>query len=103
MTQGRKPIAVFGYENRHIDYTARVATNNGVYVVESLKNGLYYFLDDGQVVIATSAGHMRIDIDTAELIAGELAGIIADYKANEREHRVQMNSRAISKMLEAEA
>ena len=102
MTQGRKPIAVFGYENKHIDYTARVATNKCVYVVESLKNGLYYFLEDGQVVIATSAGHMRINLETAELIAGELGGIIADFKENQREHRVQMDSRAISKMLEVQ-
>ena len=103
MTRGRKPVAVFGYENKHIDYTARVATNKGIYVVESLKNGLYYFLDDGEVVIATSAGHMRIDIETAELIVSELGGIIADYKANQREHRVQMNSREISKMLEVKS
>lgn len=102
MTRGKKPIAVFGYENKHIDYTARVATNKGVYVVESLKNGLYYFLEDGQVVIATSAGHMRINLETAELIAGELGGIIADFKENQREHRVQMDSRAISKMLEVQ-
>ena len=102
MTQGRKPIAVFGYENKHIDYTARVATNKGVYVVESLKNGLYYFLKDGQVSIATSAGHMRINLETAELIAGELGGIIADFKESQREHRVQMDSRAISKMLEVQ-
>lgn len=100
--RGRKPVAVFGYENKHIDYTARVATNKGIYVVESLKNGLYYFLDDGQVVIATSAGHMRIDLETAELIASELGGIISDHKANQREHRVQMDSRAISKMLEVQ-
>ena len=102
MTRGRKPAAVFGYENKHIDYTARVATNKGMYVVESLKNGLYYFLDEGQVVIATSAGHMRVDMDVAELIASELGGIIADYKNDQREHRVQMDSRAISKMLEVQ-
>lgn len=100
MSRGRKPIAVFGYENRHIDYTARVATNKGIYVVESLRNGLYYFLDDGEVVIATSAGHMRIDIQTAELIADELAGIIRDYKVDQREKRMQMGSRDISRMLE---
>ena len=100
--RGRKPIAVFGYENKHIDYTARVATNKGIYVVESLRNGLYYFLDEGQVVIATSGGHMRVDMDVAELIASELAGIIADYKNDQREHRVQMDSRAISKMLEVQ-
>lgn len=102
MTRGRKPIAVFGYENKHIDYTARVATNKGIYVVESLRNGLYYFLDGDQVVIATSAGHMRINLETAELIAGELCGIIADYKESKRENRVQMDSRAISKMLEVQ-
>ena len=100
MSRGRKPIAVFGYENKHIDYTARVATNKGIYVVESLRNGLYYFLDDGEVVIATSAGHMRIDIQTAELIADELAGIIRDYKVDQREKRMQMGSRDISRMLE---
>ena len=100
MSRGKKPIAVFGYENKHIDYTARVATNKGIYVVESLRNGLYYFLDDGEVVIATSAGHMRIDIQTAELIADELAGIIRDYKVDQREKRMQMGSRDISRMLE---
>ena len=96
MTQGRKPIAVFGYENKHIDYTARVATNKGIYVVESLRNGLYYFLDDGQVVIATSGGYMRIDMETAELISSELAGIIHDFKVDQREHRTPMSSRASS-------
>jgi len=100
--RGRKPIAVFGYENKHIDYTARVATNKGIYVVESLRNGLYYFLEGEQVVIATSAGHMRVDIETAELIASELGGIISDFRNDQHEHRVQMDSRAISKMLEVQ-
>ena len=63
-------------------------------------HGLYYFLDDGQVVIATSGGHMRIDMETAELISSELAGIIHDFMVDQREHRTPMSSREIGKMLE---
>lgn len=100
--KGKKPIAVFGYANRHIDYTARVATNKGIYVVESLRNGLYYFLENDEVVIATSGGHMRLNIETAELLANELAGIINDYRNDQHENRIQMNSREISKMLEVQ-
>lgn len=98
--RGKKPVAIFGYANRHMAETATIATNKGIYVVESLCGGLYYFLEDEQVIIASSGGHMRVDLETAEMIASELAGIIADYKADKREGRKPMNTRQISKMLE---
>lgn len=98
--RGRKPVAVFVYENRHMAETATIATNKGVYVVESLCNGLYYFLEDDNVIMATSGGHMRVDLETAETIASELSGIIADFRKDKREGRKPMTTRNISKMLE---
>lgn len=97
--RGRKPAATFGRGERHLAETATIATNNGVYVVESLRVGLYYFLEDNDVVIATSNGFMKMELDVAETIAAEFGGIINDFKQNKRDGREPMDSRAIGNML----
>ena len=97
--RGRKPAATFGRGERHLAETATVATNNGVYVVESLRVGLYYFLEGDQVVIATSGGFMKMELDVAETMAAEFGGIINDFKKNKRDGREPMDSRAIGVML----
>ena len=98
--RGRKTVATFGNTNKHMAETATIATSKGIYVVESLLNGLYYFLDGDECVVATSAGYMRIELETAKTIAKELTGIVDDYKAVRRSGRKPVSERAISKMLE---
>lgn len=100
MTKGRKPPIEIGISTRHIAETATSATSMGIYTVESLKGGIYYFLEDDNIVLATSKGHVKADIKTMELITEEIPEIISDYKQGRREDRRPMNSRAISKMLE---
>ena len=97
--RGKKPAATFGKCKRHVAENATIATNHGVYVVESLRVGLYYFLEDDQVVIATSEGFMKMELDVAETMAAEFGGIISDYKQTKRDGREPMGSRAIGNML----
>lgn len=99
MTRGRKPIAVFGSNTRHINEIATTATNLGAYTVESLAPGLYYFIDGDHVVLATGNGYMKMHITTAGVIAKELPDILADFEESRREGRVQMDTRAIQRML----
>lgn len=98
--RGRKPIIQFANEDKHIAEIATLATNMGIYTVESLKGGIYYFCEDDKIVIATSRGYMKTDISTAEILAEELNGIIYDFRTYMREGRKLMDTRSISKMLE---
>lgn len=99
MTRGRKPIAAFGTDTRHINEIATTATNLGAYTVESLAPGLYYFLDGEHVVLATGNGYMKVHMSTARVIAKEMPDILADYEESKREGRVQMDTKAIQRML----
>ena len=98
--RGKKPPIEIGLTKRHIAELATAATNMGIYTVESLRSGIYYFLEDDKVVIATCRGHIKADIPTMQLIADELPQIIEQFLQEEREGRTLMNSREISKMLE---
>lgn len=102
MKQGRPPIATFGVHNKEIDTLATRATNKGIYTVDSMNNGICYFFEDGIVVIATSGGYVKMNIETAECMAEELKEIIKDVKQDAREGRTPMNAKAISKMLKVQ-
>lgn len=98
MKRGRKSRLQFSETNAdHLDNMATKANNMGVYVVESLMNGVYYFFEEGECVIASSSGHMKMDIDTAEKLAQELADIVCDVRESDR---TPMSSKAIGRMLE---
>ena len=99
MKQGRPPIATFGVHHKEIDFLATKATNIGIYTVDSLNNGICYFFENNEVVIATSGGFVKMNIETAETMADELKEIIQDVKKDAREGRTPMNAKAISKML----
>ena len=98
--RGRKSPIEVCFHNKHIAETATTASNMGIYTVESLKPGLYYFLEDESVVIATCRGCIKMDLSMAELFADELKDIIQDFKSDIQEGRRPMDTRAISKMLE---
>ena len=100
MTRGRKPIAIFGQKELHVNEMATTATNLGAYTVESLAPGLCYFLEGDTVIMASSGGYMKVHISTARVIAEELAQILADYEADKRNGFVQMSTREIQRMLE---
>lgn len=100
MKRGRRSKLQFGLSHEHIDTMATRANNMGIYTVESLVNGIYYFFEEDSCVIASKNGHMMMSIETAEQLAKELAEIIDDVREDRREHRKPMSSRSIGKMLE---
>lgn len=100
MKRGRKSKLQFGLHHDHIDMMATRANNMGIYTVESLVNGIYYFFEDDSCVIASTNGHMMMSMDTAEQLVQELAEIIKDVRQDKRESRTPMSSKAIGKMLE---
>lgn len=100
MKKGRKPTITFGVHDKNIEVFATGANNDGIYTVESLKAGIIYFCENGDVTIATHSGFMTMGIETAETIASELSGIIRDVKENAHEGRTPMDAKAISNMLE---
>ena len=98
MGRGRKSKLQFGIDHAdHIDGIATRANNMGIYTVESLIDGIYYFFEDDECVIAGTNGHMKMKIDTAEQMAQELTDIINDVRESDR---TPMSSKAIGKMLE---
>ena len=100
MKRGRRPLIAFGTGEQHIINKATHAGNIGIYTVESLLNGVYYFFEGDRVVLATHSGYMLTTLDTAEEIAKELIDIIADVRQNQRDRRKPMNEMQISTMLE---
>ena len=100
MKPGRKPLIAFGTGEEHIVNKATHAGNIGIYTVESLLNGIYYFFEGDKVVIGTHSGYMLTTLDTAETMANELIDIIQDVRQNQRDRRYPMNEVEISKMLE---
>lgn len=100
MTRGRKPAATFGSREQRINEMATRASNKGIYTVESLREGLIYFIEEDTVIIASSCGFMKCDLNVAELIANELSEVIEDVKQHRRDHRKLMDARHIGKMLE---
>lgn len=64
-----------GTHKRQLNGLLQVAENQGVYTVESELRGVGYFVKDGEVAFATSEGYARMGIETAKVIAAELAGI----------------------------
>ena len=53
---------------------------HGVYSVESMKNGIWYFCADRAIVISTIDGFVWMKEETAETVANELLGILEDVK-----------------------
>lgn len=99
MTRGRKPIADFNTDITHINEIATAASNLGAYTVESLAPGLCYFVYGDKVRLVTGKGYMEVKLSTTQIIAEELPDILADYKRTKRDGRVQMDSKAIQRML----
>lgn len=99
MGRGRKTPIEIGISTRHIAELATSATSMGIYTVESLKCGIYYFLEDDDIVLATSKGHIKADLKTMRTIAEEIPDIINDFTEYKRDRQKLMGSRAISKML----
>lgn len=100
MARGRKSIMQFNTNrSEHMDGVATRANNMGIYTVESLMDGIYYFFDDEECVVATWSGNVRMKIETAEMMAKELSAIIRDVRGNDR---TPMSSKDIGKMLESE-
>lgn len=98
MKRGRKSRLQFGLNNAdHMDMVATRANNMGIYTVESLMSGIYYFFEDDECVVAGTNGHVKMTIETAEKLAEELAAIITDVRENDR---TPMSSKAIGQMLE---
>ena len=52
MGRGRKTPIEIGISTRHIAELATSATSMGIYTVESLKGGIYYFLEDDDYRLA---------------------------------------------------
>ena len=100
MRGGRKPVASFCRKDLHINEMATTATNMGAYTVESLVNGLCYFIDDNTVVFGTHTGFMKVNMSTAKTMAKELPQILADYTANRHNGLEQMSTREIQRMLD---
>ena len=100
MTRGRRPAATFCNKFINLDERATRAGNYGVYTVESLKAGLCYFFEDEKVIIATSAGFMKMDLSTAELMANEILELSKDVRRNHRDGRRPIDTRRISELLE---
>lgn len=98
--RGRRPIAIFGADTRHINEIATTAANAGAYTVESNASGICYLMQGDIVVIASSGGFVKLHLSTAEIIADELYDILQQYKADKREGRMPMSTREIQKMLE---
>ena len=96
---GRPSVIEFRKKNYRIWDIANTAGNMNIYTVESLKDGIYYFLEDDYVVIATASGHMKMRLSTAETIAEELSGICKDFRTDKREGRVPLGGKEIQKML----
>lgn len=103
MKRGRKSKLLFGLNHPHIGEEATKATNTGAYTVESLEGGIYYFCEGNYITIASVSGHVRMNLDTAELVAEEINGIVKDFRQDKKEGRTPMNTRSISKMLEIDA
>jgi hypothetical protein len=100
MKRGRKSKIKFGVERaNHIAEKATRANNMGIYTVESLVDGICYFFESGECVVAGGNGYVRMSIDTAKQVAEELSAIIEDVAHNDRK---PMSSRAIGKMLEGD-
>ena len=100
MKRGRKSKLEFHeYRESHndIDTKATRANNLGMYTVESLTSGIYYFFDDEKCVIAGTSGFVMMSRETAKQIADEFADIVREVNEN---HRTPMSSKAIGKMLE---
>lgn len=100
MKRGRRPLISFGTGEQNIINKATHAGNIGIYTVESILNGIYYFFEDDHVVLATHTGYLMTTIDTVETMANELLDLISDVKQNQRDDRHPMNEIEISKMLE---
>lgn len=87
---------------RDIEGIATRATNKGVYTVDSEVRTVHYFFEDGNMVLGTPNGNLRLSMDMAETIASELVEIIPEVRAHTRSGRRLMDSRSIRKMLEGD-
>lgn len=87
---------------KNMDGIATRATNQGIYTVDSEIKTVHYFFEDGNMVLGTPNGHMRLSMDMAETIASELVEIIPEVRAHTRSGRRLMDSRSIRKMLEGD-
>lgn len=87
---------------KNIEEMATRATNQGIYTVDSEVRTVHYFFEDGNMVLGTPNGHLRLSMDMAETIANELVEIIPEVRAHTRSGRRLMDSRSIGKMLEGD-
>ena len=102
MSRGRPPKLAFGPGDDHIADKATRAANVGIYTVESLSDGIYYFFENDYVTIATKRGSVKMKLSTADTIVNELSDIIRDVRQNRKDGRKPMDARSIGRMLESD-
>lgn len=85
---------------RNMRTTADRAVSKGVYTVDSDVKGLYYFIEDGQIVISTAMGYVRMELDDAELMAMELIDLTEAHRKDLRVGRKCIGPRRIKELME---
>lgn len=99
MKRGRKPIIQYTDKEINVDVYATKQAGTGAYTVESLKQGLCYFINGDTFTICTATGCAEMRLATAKVIAKELPEILREYTNDQKEGRRQMSTRQIQRML----
>ena len=76
-----KSVKVVASDKLHpIDKLCQRAEHRGIYNVESLRRGVCYMYEDDEIAIVTNRGYLLMSVETADVVAEELAGLIEDIK-----------------------